>query len=111
MPTRETRSSARRFLEDLAGGALTLGRLLRAIREGEEWSLAAMGKKLGVSRAHVANIEKGKPVSPECAARYARALGHSEDQFVRLALQDELHRSGLDYRVELHAPARRRRTG
>lgn len=102
MPIRK-RPTTRKQLEALAGGPLTVAMLVRAIRDGEEWSLADMAGKLGVTRAHVAAIEHGKPVSPERAARYARALGYSESQFVRLALQDEIKRAGLRYRVEVRA--------
>jgi transcriptional regulator with XRE-family HTH domain len=77
--------------------------LVRAIRVGEGWSLANMAAKLGVTRAHVAAMERGKPVSAESAVRYARALGYSEQQFVRLALQDEIKRAGLRYKVEVTA--------
>jgi transcriptional regulator with XRE-family HTH domain len=101
--TTKKRRDALAILEQLSGGPLTLGKLVRAIREGEEWSLADMAGRLRVTRAHVAAIERGKAVSPERAARYARALGYSESQFVRLALQDEIKRAGLRYTVEVHA--------
>lgn len=101
--TTKRRTTAGKQLEALAGGPLTLAMLVRAIREGEEWSLADMAAKLRVTRAHVAAIEHGKPVSPERAARYARALGYSESQFVRLALQDAIKRAGLRYTVEVRA--------
>ena len=92
------------FLESLVG-PLTLAKLIKAIREGEEWSLADMARKLKVTRAHVAAIERGKTVSPEAAARYAKLLGYSPLQFVRLALQDELRRAGLKYQVALEPTA------
>ena len=60
-----------------------------------------MAEQLDVTRGYVSNIEKGKPVSVESAARYARALGYNEEQFVRLALQDEIERAGLDYEVHI----------
>jgi transcriptional regulator with XRE-family HTH domain len=97
--------SALRKLEAIRGGPLTLKALMSAIREGEEWSLAEMAKRLGVSRGHVAAIERGKAVSPASAARYAKALGYSEAQFVRLALQDSVKRAGLHYSVEVIAAA------
>ncbi len=107
MTTRTTKKSrARKQVEHLAGGPLTLGMLVRAIREGEEWSLADMAAKLNVTRAHVAAIESGKPVSPDTAARYARVLGYDDEQFVRLALQDQLRRAGLKYRVDVTADLR-----
>lgn len=104
MPTKK--SSAVRFLEKLTGGPLTLGRLLKSIREGEEWSLADMAKRLRVTKGHVAAIERGKPVSPESAARYAKALGYSAEQFVRLALQDWMTRAKLPYVVALETQRR-----
>jgi hypothetical protein len=70
--TTRNRRDALAILEQLSRGPLTLGKLVRAIREGEEWSLAAMAGRLRVTRAHVAAIERGKAVSPERAARYAR---------------------------------------
>ncbi|MBI3072793.1 MAG: hypothetical protein HYY84_11820 [Deltaproteobacteria bacterium] len=50
-----------------------------------------------VTRAFLSNIENGKPVSPEAAARYAKTLGYAEEQFIRLALQDQMRRAGLKY--------------
>ena len=99
-------TGARKLLEKAAGGPLTLAMLIRAIREGEEWSLADMAGKLGVARGHVAGIENGKPVKAKTAARYASALGYSPEQFIRLSLQDEVRREGFSYRVDLSAEAR-----
>jgi transcriptional regulator with XRE-family HTH domain len=95
----KSRSSARRTLEQIHGGPLSLGDLVASIREGEGWSLAEMAKRLNVTRAHVAAIEHGKPVSSRSAAKYAKALGYSQEQFIRLALQDELRRARLPFRV------------
>jgi transcriptional regulator with XRE-family HTH domain len=83
---------------------LSLGALLAAIREGEGWSQAHMGELLGVSRAHVCDIEKGRRlVAPDRAARWAKVLGYGEKQFVRLALQDQLRAAGVKMKVEVHA--------
>jgi len=46
-----------------------------------------------------------KEVSPQKAAQFAKILGLSEKQFVRLALQDTLVRKGLHYDVELRDAA------
>ena len=97
---------SRRQLEKLNRGPLSLRDLVASIRQGEGWSLAEMAKRLKVTRAHVGAIEHGKPVAPESAARYAKALGYSQEQFVRLALQDALRRAHLPYIVEISpAPA------
>jgi DNA-binding transcriptional regulator YiaG len=81
------KSSAMRSLEKMAGRPLTLRGLLESIRVGEEMSQATFAKKLGVSPSHLCDIEKGrKVVSPERAARFAKILGRSREQFVRLSL-------------------------
>ena len=105
MATRKKRrSKAMAFLEDLTDGPLTLGELLWSIREGEGWSQAQMGRKLGVSRAHLCDVEKGRRmVSPERAARWARVLGYSETQMVRLALQAMVDEAKLKLKVEVNA--------
>ncbi len=100
----KSRSPARKQLEKIYGGPLSLGALIASIREGEGWSLADMAKRLKVTRAHVAAIEHGKPVTPQSAAKYAKALGYSQDQFVRLSLQDAVHRARLPYVVEVSIP-------
>src|SRR4030042_1117341 len=54
------------------------------------------------SEAEFVSIEKGgKIVSPERAARYARLLGYSEAQFVRLALQALVEEAGLELTVQV----------
>ncbi len=98
------RSDAMTFLEKLSGGPLTLAKLLRSIREGEAKTQAEFAETLGVSKQHLSHIENGrKVVSPERAARWATLLGYAESQFVRLALQEELHRAGLRYTVAVDA--------
>src|SRR6185295_7893636 len=98
------RSDAMAFLERLSGGHLTLAKLLRSIREGEAMRQAEFAETLGISKQHLSHIENGrKVVSPERAARWASLLGSAETQFVRLALQDELHRAGLHYTVSVDA--------
>ncbi len=100
------------FLEELNGGPLTLGQLLQSIREGEEWTLSEMGQKLGVSRAHVHDVESGKrAVSVERAAAWAMVLGYHPGQFVQLALQAQVDAvSGLEQlRVSVVAAANENR--
>ncbi|MGC1953036.1 MAG: helix-turn-helix transcriptional regulator [Gammaproteobacteria bacterium] len=105
MTTKRARSSeAREFLERIRGEPLSLGALLGAIREGEGWSQTRIGKLLGVSRAHICDIEKGRRlVTPDRAVRWAKALGYGEKQFVRLALQDQLRAAGVNMKVDVHA--------
>ncbi len=92
------------LLEKLTGGPLTVGEAFYSIRVGEGWSQAEMGRTLEISRAHVCDIEKGRRLlSPDRAAKFARTLGYSETQFVRLALQDQLSQSGLQMTVSVDA--------
>ena len=101
---KRSRSDAMAFLEKLSGGRLTLAKLLRSIREGEAMTQAEFADALGISKQHLSHIENGrKVVSAERAARWASLLGYAEAQFVRLALQDELHRAGLRYTVSVDA--------
>lgn len=98
----ETKGNTLALLEEIAGGPLTLGDLLRAIRLGEEQSQTDLANRLEISRSHLCDIEKGrKSVAPGRAAQFARVLGYSEAQFVRLALQALVEEAGLDFRVQL----------
>ncbi|MDL1871593.1 helix-turn-helix domain-containing protein [Deltaproteobacteria bacterium PRO3] len=104
MTTRK-KSQAGKVLEKYTGGPLTLGRFLASIRKGEEMGLEEFGKLLGISKSHLSDIENGrKLVSAALAAQYAKKLGYSEKQFIRLTLQDSLNRQGLErYRVGIEA--------
>lgn len=97
---------AKKFLEGLVG-ALTFAKLIEAERLSEELTMAQFAKKLGISASHLNDIEKGrKVVSAERAAAFARKLGFSEAQYVRLALQDELNRVGLNkYQIAIKEAA------
>ena len=105
MTTRK-KSETMKFLEDVAGRPLTLGGLLESIRVGEEMSQTAFAKKLGVSPSHLCDIEKGrKVISPERAARFAKVLGRSREQFVRLSLQELVDEAGLKMKVNVEDAA------
>lgn len=97
-------SKAMTTMENMIGGPLTLGDMLLAIREGEGWSQEELGSRLDVSRGHICDIEKGRrSISPGRAARWARILGYSESQMVRLALQAQVDAATLELRVEVVA--------
>lgn len=100
----EKKSDAMRILEKISGGPLTLGRAIESIRKSEELSQDECARKLGVSKSHLCDVEKGrKTVSSERAAKWARILGYPESVLVRLALQGELDAAGLKYRVDIKA--------
>jgi transcriptional regulator with XRE-family HTH domain len=89
-------------LEKIVDGKLTLGRLLWAIRQSEEIKQVDFAEKLGITKQHLCDIEHGRTlVSPKLAASYAKKLGFSEKQFIRLSLQDIVNRDGLNMLVEV----------
>jgi transcriptional regulator with XRE-family HTH domain len=80
MPTRRV-TAAGAFLDRLRrareGGPLTVGAALRAIRLGEEESLAAFAARLGVTKQYLSDVEHDRRgVSVDRAAAWARALGY-----------------------------------
>ncbi|MGZ3796814.1 MAG: helix-turn-helix transcriptional regulator [Pseudobdellovibrionaceae bacterium] len=98
------KSSSIKFLEKISGGSLTLGNALQTHRLAEELTQEQMAKKLGISKVHLSQIEKGhKFLSPERAQEFAKKLGYSQKLFVSLSLQDQLRRAGLPYKVKLEA--------
>jgi transcriptional regulator with XRE-family HTH domain len=106
MITKKKISESLKFLETLAGSKLTLANLLLAIRQGEDMSQNAFAKLLGVSRQYLCDIERGRRfISPKVAAEYAKKLGYSQRQFVRLCLQDWVDREGLDLRIDVQDAA------
>lgn len=101
---KSSKSAAMKALEKIAGGPLTLGGAIESIRKSEELSQSACAKKLGVSKSHLCDVEKGrKVVSPERAAKWAKVLGYPESVLVKLAIQAELDAAGLKYKVEIEA--------
>ena len=97
------KNDAMKFLESLVG-ELTFSGLIEAMRQAEEMSQVDFAKKLGISKQHLCDIEKGRKfVSPERAAKFAKILGHSEQSFVALALQDVVNQGGLKLKVSVEA--------
>lgn len=91
-------------LEKISGKKLTFGHLIAAIRLGEEITQVEFAKSLGVSKQYLCDIEHGRRnVSIAVAANWAKKLGYSQHQFVRLTIQDELDKSKLKLIVEVKA--------
>ena len=83
-------------------GPLTFAMFLRSWRQCDEYSQIEFAKKLGISKANLCDIEKGrKHVSPERAARIARILDLPENFLVQIALQDVLRDAKLNFKVEI----------
>ena len=99
----EGRIDAMEFFESI-DGPMTLGGMLWSLRMCDEISQAAFARRLGVSRSHLCDVEKGrKVVSPERAAAWAKVLGFPETVFVKLALQEQLDRAGVKMNVQVEA--------
>lgn len=90
------------FLQKYLGGPLTLSGVMEAIRHGENMTQPAFAKILGISKANLNDIEKGrKLVSPVRAGRFAKLLGYSERQFIQLSLQAILDKEGIEFKVDV----------
>lgn len=90
------------YVEDIERefGPLTFGGLLNACRLGEEMTQVAMAKKLGLSKQHLNDMEKGRRLpSLRKAVSIAKKIGHLEQLIVQLVLQDQLNREKLKYKV------------
>ena len=99
-----TKSEARKLLEKLNKGSISFGQLVESHRHCDEISQAELARKMGISRAHLCDIEKGRRlVSAERAAKFAKALGYPVSSFVTAALEDQLRKAGLKMRVTIDA--------
>uniref|UniRef100_UPI0032209660 helix-turn-helix domain-containing protein n=1 Tax=Legionella sp. TaxID=459 RepID=UPI0032209660 len=75
-------TNARVYLEKLVG-PLSLGKAIRAIRQGEEASQIDFAQRLGVSKQYLCDLEHDrKVVSAKKAKHFAEVLGHSPEQFI-----------------------------
>jgi transcriptional regulator with XRE-family HTH domain len=106
MTTKRHKSKARNHILKLRGRKLTFGALLVSVRATDELSQSEMARRLGISRAHLCDVEKERRfVSPERAAHFAKALGYSVAQFVALSLETRLNRMGLNLKIDVKEAA------
>ncbi len=105
MTTKKSKDSSGSKLEkQILGQDLSFGMAVESLRMRDGYSQAEFAKKLGVSRQYLCDIEKSRRlVSPEQAARFAKAFGHPPAVLVRLALQDAVTESGLKLIVKVEA--------
>lgn len=97
-------SSAAEYFRKQRGSRLSFGAAICAIRHVGDLSQAAFAKRLRISTAHLCDIEKGRRfVSAERAAAFARRMGHPQEYWVKLAIQDQINRAGLKLTVEVNA--------
>lgn len=104
MNTKSQKSNAVKFLEGLRGGPLTFGRMIESFRKCDEVTQERLAHKMEISKAHLCDIEKGRRmVSPERAAKFAKVMGYMMEQFVAVAIEDQLRKAGLKMKVLLKA--------
>lgn len=95
-----------RELEKL-DGPLTFARFLLGERTRAGLSQEAAGRKLGISRQMVCDIEKERQtVSVELAAKIAKALHVSPTTAIETCLQDQLRRARMNFTVKVSAGKR-----
>lgn len=89
-------------IRKITGQKLSLAKLIWSIRQSDNISQVDFANKLKITKQHLCNIERGRnSISPKLAANYAKILGYSKEQFIRLALQDLVDRDGLNVEVEV----------
>jgi transcriptional regulator with XRE-family HTH domain len=105
MATKKSKDYSGSNLEkEILGKPLSFGMAVESLRIRDGISQTAFAKKLRLSRQYLCDVEKGRRlVSPEQAARFAKAFGHSPEVLVRLALQDAVSSSGLKLKVNVEA--------
>ena len=85
-------------------GPMTFGRLLASHRKCEELTQEEMGKMVGLSKANICDLEKGRKIpSAKRAYDLAEALGMCGKQWVEMAIQDQLREQDLDLKVSIAA--------
>ncbi len=97
-------TKTKEYLRKLRGDSLTFGQMIESLRKSDEISQITLARKVRISRAHLCDIEKGRrTVTIGRAAQLAKVMGYSVNQFIALALENELRNAG--YRVRVHLEA------
>ena len=85
-------------------GVITFGTFLKAARTSLNLTQVEMGKKLGVSKSVICDIEKTRQlVSPKLALKIAKKAKLSEKLAVKLCLQDQLNKDNIKMKIKLVA--------
>lgn len=96
--------SAKKLERELFPNGISFGEAVQSLRLRDNLSSIMLANKLGVSRQYLCDIEKGRRlVSPEQAARFAKAFGHPPEVLVQVSLQDAVLASGLKLKVNVSA--------
>ncbi len=83
-------------------GPITFAMFMRVTRNSLGLTQEAYGRKVGMSRANVCDIEKGRQlVSAELALKVARKAGFPEKFALQVCLQDQVRRAGIDAKIAI----------
>ena len=81
-------------------GPLSFALFMRVARESSGLTQEAFGKKMGLTRANVCDIEQGRRlVSTELAVKIAKKAGLPEKMALQACLQDQVRKAGSEARV------------
>ncbi len=81
-------------------GPLTFAMFMRVARNSMGLTQEAFGKKFGLSRANVCDIEKGRHlVSATLAIKIAKKAGLSDKMALKACLQDQVRKAGSEAQV------------
>jgi len=83
-------------------GPFTFATYMLGIRTTLDLTQVEMAKKLGISKAALCEVEKGRTlVSPSSAVRYAKKAGFSVTLALEACLQDQLRKASIKKRVRI----------
>ena len=83
-------------------GPYTFATYILGVRTTLDLSQVEMAGKLGISKAALCEIEKGRTlVSPAAAVRYAKRAGFSITLALEACLQDQLRKANIKHRVRI----------
>jgi transcriptional regulator with XRE-family HTH domain len=79
---------------------LSFGEFIKAYRQGEELTQVEFAESLGVSKQRLCDIEHNRAtVSIKMAKTIAECLDLPKEWLVRLTLQDQLKKEGVDLKI------------
>lgn len=100
-----TIKEAGKLLEKM-NGQFTFATYMLGIRTTLDLTQVEMAKKLGISKAALCEVEKGRTlVSPQAASRYAKKAGFSETLALEACFQDQLRKASIKKRVRVEDAA------
>lgn len=100
-----TTKNASQSIEKIMG-PFTFATYILGVRTTLNLTQVQMAKKIGISKAALCEIEKGRTlVSPQAAARYAKKAGFSITLALESCLQDQLRKANIKKRVKIEDAA------